>query len=144
MAALSLSAVSVGVYNKLNVAGVTALVSTRIYDLIPRIDPATGRPPAYPLVAYSVRKQEARGMGTGELAECLLRVSVFSTSNTGAEAQAILSAVEVALKDTSLTVSGYRMAGLVVWTQTQPIGEVEINGVKVNEWVTEFLFWLEP
>jgi hypothetical protein len=137
MAALSLSAVSVGVYNKLNVSGVTSLVSTRIYDLIPR-------DPTYPLVAYNVGKTEARGMGTGELAEILLRVSVLSESETGAEAQAILAAVELALKDTSVSVSGYRMAGLVVWTQTVPVGTVEINGKKVNEWVTEFLFWVEP
>lgn len=137
MAALSLSAVSVGVKAKLNVVGVTSLATGGTYDLLPRT-------PTYPCIAYSVRKEEARGLGTGELAECLLRVSVFSTSETGAQAQAILAAVELALKDTSLTVSGYRMAGLVVWTQTQPLGAVEINGVKVSEWVTEFLFWLEP
>jgi hypothetical protein len=137
MAALSLSAVSVGVYNKLNVVGVTALVSTRIFDEFPR-------DPDYPCLAYSVSKREARGMGTGELAEILLRVSVLSKAATGAEAQAILAAVELALKDASVTVSGYRMAGLVVWTQTVPVGTVEINGEKVNEWVTEFLFWLEP
>lgn len=136
MANLSLSAVAVGVYTALNVAGLTALVSTRIYDDLPRN-------PTYPCVAFSVDKVEARGMGTTELPEVTIRVSVFSQSETGAEAQAIVAKVEDLLKDVSLTVSGYAMAGRVVWRQSVPVGVTEINGVKVNEWVVDFTAWLE-
>jgi hypothetical protein len=136
MANLSLSAVSVGVFTALNVAGLTALVSTRIYDDIPRN-------PTYPLVMYSVDETEARGLGTAQLPELDLRVSVFSTSATGAEAQAIVAKVKDLLKDAALTVSGYAMAGRVVWRETVKLGTTEINGVKVNEWAVLFTFWVE-
>ena len=135
MANLSLSAVSVGVYSALNVAGLTSLVSTRIYDDIPAA-------PTYPLVLYSVDEIEARGLGTAELPEIDLRVSVFSTSATGAEAQAIIAKVKDLLKDAALTVTGYVMAGKVVWRETVKLGTTEINGVKVNEWVVLFTCWL--
>jgi hypothetical protein len=134
MANLSLAAVSVGVYTALNVSGLTAL-TPRIYDDIPR-------DPAYPLVLYSVDEVEARGMGTSEMPEIDLRVSVFSTSATGAEAQAIIAKVKDLLKDAALTVSGYTMAGRVVWRETVKLGMTEINGVKVNEWVVLFTLWL--
>jgi len=136
MANLSLSAVSVGVYTALNVSGLTSLVSTRIFDNVPRT-------PDYPCVAYSVDKVEARGMGTTELPEITIRVSVFSKSATGAEAQAIVAKVEDLLKDAALTVSGYRMAGRLVWRESLPLGATEINGEKVNEWVSQFTGWLE-
>jgi hypothetical protein len=135
MANLSLSAVSVGVYSALNVSGLTSLVSTRIYDNIPAA-------PTYPLVMYSVDETEARGMGTAELPEIDLRVSVFSTSGDGAQAQAIIAKVKDLLKDVALTVTGYVMAGRVVWRETVKLGETEINGVKVNEWVVLFTCWL--
>jgi hypothetical protein len=131
---LSLSAVSVGIYTAMNVAGLTALVGTRIYDEIPRT-------PTYPLVLYSVSKAEARGMGTTELPSINLRVSVLSTSDTGAQAQAIVAKVEDLLKDVSLTVAGYAMPALF-WRESLPIGEMEINGEKVNEWVCQFDGWL--
>ena len=136
MANLSLTAVSLGVYTALNVAGVTALVSTRIYDDIPRN-------PVYPLVMYSVSETEARGMGTSELPEIDLRVSVLSKASTGLEAQTILTAVKDVLKDAAITVSGYQMAGRVVWRDTVRLGQTEINGEKVNEWVLLFTLWLE-
>jgi hypothetical protein len=47
------------------------------------------------------------------------------------------------LKDAALTVSGYAMAGRVVWRETVKLGTTEINGVKVNEWVVLFTFWME-
>jgi hypothetical protein len=136
MANLSLSAVSVGIYTALNVAGLTALVSTRIFDQLPRAV-------QYPCVEYTVSKSEARGMGTTELPECTVRVSTFSTSDTGAEAQAIVAKVEDLLKDVSLTVSGYRMAGRVIWRESLDLGVTEVNGVKVREWVSQFTAYLE-
>jgi acetaldehyde dehydrogenase (acetylating) len=94
-------------------------------------------------VAFSVDKVEARGMGTTELPEVTIRVSTFSQSDTGAEAQAIVAKVEDLLKDATLTISGYRMAGKVVWRESVPLGATEINGVKVNEWVSQFTAWIE-
>lgn len=136
MANLSLSAVSVGVFTALNVAGLTALVSTRIYDDIPNA-------PTYPLVLYTVDETERRGMGTTELPEIDLRVTVLSTSEDGAQAQAIIAKVKDLLKDAALTVSGYAMAGRVVWRETVKLGSTEIQGVKVNEWVVLFTLWME-
>ena len=136
MANLSLSAVAVGVYAALNVAGLTALVSTRIYDDLPRN-------PTYPCVVFSVDKDERRGLGTAELPELTVRVSTLSTSETGAEAQAIVAKVEGLLADQSLTVASYQMAGKVVWRNSVALGPTEINGVKVNEWVSQFSLWLE-
>lgn len=136
MANISLSAVSVGIYTALNVAGLTALVSTRIYDQQPP-------KPTYPCVEYTVSKSEARGLGTTELPEVTIRVSTFSKAATGAEAQAIVAKVEDLLKDQSLTVSGYRMAGKVIWRESVDLGVTEINGEKVREWVSQFTAYLE-
>ena len=136
MANLSLSAVSVGVYTALNVAGLMGL-TPRIYDDIPR-------DPVYPLVVYEVDKERTRVQGTSELAMVNLRVSALSKSATLAEAQAICEQVENLLFNATLTVSGYRMAGTVFHADTIKIGQTEINGEKVNEFVALFYFWLEP
>ena len=134
MANLSLSAVAVGIYTALNVAGLTALTGQRIYDELPRNV-------TYPCVLYSVSKTEARGMGTSELPAINIRVSVLSKSETGAQAQAIVAKVEDLLKDVVLTVSGYTMPALI-WRESVELGETEINGEKVNEWVSQFDGWL--
>lgn len=135
MAALSLSAVAVGVYSVLNVAGLTALVSTRIYDEAPRA-------PTYPYVTYSIDEDEGRGMGTAELSECTVRVSTLSTSDTAAQGQAIAAKVKELLKDAAVTVSGYQQGGLMFWRQTVDLGDTLINGVKVHEWVSEFTLYV--
>jgi hypothetical protein len=136
MANLSLSAVSVAVYTALNVAGLTALVSTRIYDShIPRT-------PTYPFVSCSASKNEARGLGVTEMPEITLRVSAFSTSDTAAEVQAIAAKVEDLLKDAALTVAGYTMAGKVVWRDTVEFAPMDINGALAHETVCQFTLWL--
>jgi hypothetical protein len=135
MAALSLSAVAVGVYSALNVAGLTAL-TPRIYDAIPR-------KVTYPCVAYSLDEDEGRGLGTREMSECTLRVSTFSTSETGAEGQAIAAKVKELLKDATLTVSGYQVAGRVFWRSTTDLGFTELYGVMTREWVSEFSIYVE-
>jgi hypothetical protein len=134
---LSLSAVSVGIYTAMNVAGLTALVGTRIYDELPRI-------PTYPCIDYTVSEDDHRGLGSGELNEISIRVSVLSQSETAAEAQAICKKVKELLKDVALTVTGYKMAGLVVWKRTYPVGDTEINGEKVHETIVDFTAWVEP
>lgn len=134
--ALSLSAVSVGVYAALNVAGLTALVGSRIYDELPAA-------PTYPCVAYQVEKDEARGLGTRALDEITLRVSTLSTYADGSEGQAIVAKVEDLLKDVSLTISGHVVAGLTFWRRSVRLPDQEINGVKVHEWVSEFAIYVE-
>lgn len=137
MAALSLSAVAVGVYTALNVSALTTLVGTRIEDHFPRT-------PTYPFVYYAIDKDEARGMGTAELPELTVRVSTFSTSDTMAQGQAIVAAIEGRLTDATLTISGYRMAGKVVWRGSTYLGVVDdVNKVPVHEWVSQFSLWCE-
>jgi hypothetical protein len=131
-----MSAFAVAVFNALNVAGLTALVSTRIYDKLPRN-------PSYPCVEYTLTKDQRRGLGRTELPEMTLRVSVFSTSDTQAEGQAIVAKVEDLLSDATLTITGYRLCGLVVWRESVDLGAVEVNGVKVTEWVVQFTAWVE-
>ena len=138
MAALSLSAVAVGVYAALNVSGLTAL-TPRIYDEVPALPPAE----LYPCVAYTLSEDEARGMGTREMSECTLRVSTFSKSDNDAEGQAIAAKVKELLKDASLTVSGYQMAGRVFWRSTLALGTTVVNAQPVREWVSEFTIYVE-
>lgn len=135
MPALSLSAVAVGIFSALNVSGLTALTGSRIYDETPR-------DPTYPHVTYSIDEDEDRGFGTSEFSELTVRVSTFSTSDTGAEGQAIAAKVKELLKDAAITVSGYQQAGLMFWRQTVDLGDTLINGVKVHEWVAEFTLFV--
>ena len=128
MAPLNQSAVSVGVYTALNVSGLTALVSTRIYDDFPRT-------PTYPFVSFALDETEARGMGTAELSMLTLRVSALSTSETWAEVETIAAKVKELLKDAALTVSGYQTAGKVFWRESLKLPGGVVNGVPVKEMV---------
>lgn len=136
MAYLSLSPVSVGVFNALNVAGLTALVGSRIYDDIPQA-------PTYPCVWFDVSERDARGLGTGALPEIDLRVHVLSTYAGNKEAQAILQKCVELLKDTTLTVTGYTFCGHVFYDETTTVGYVDVNGVKVREVVGYFRCYVQ-
>ena len=134
---LSLGPVSVGVYTALNVSGLTALVSTRIYDDVPQA-------PTYPFVWYEASEpRDVRGMGTGGLPEVELRVHVFSTYQGTSEGQAITKKVIELLKDQLLTVSGYAQAGRVFYDSTQVFADQLIQGVKVREFVAQFRVYVE-
>jgi hypothetical protein len=137
MAYLALGPVSVGVYAKLNVSGLTALVSSRIYDDVPRN-------PTFPLVWYEVQEaQDLRGFGTGGLPEIELRVHVFSAYEGAKEAQSIGQKVIELLRDQALTVSGYTQAGLVFYDRTVLLADQAIEGVKVRELVAMFRIYVE-
>lgn len=136
-ASLSLGPVSVGVYTALNVSGLTALVSSRIYDDVPQN-------PTFPFVWYEADEaRDVRGMGTGGLPEVELRVHVFSTYQGTAEGQAIAKKVIELLKDQALTVSGYAQAGRVFYDSTQVFADQIIQGVKVREFVVQFRVYVE-
>ena len=87
MANLSLSAVAVGVYTALNVAGLTSLCGSRIYDSrIPRN-------PSYPFVSVQLSDENNGPLGTRELVRVDVRVRVHSTSETDAETQTAIDKV---------------------------------------------------
>jgi hypothetical protein len=136
VAYLALGPVSVGVYSALNVAGLTALVGTRIYDDLPQN-------PTYPCVWFEVTERDARGLGTGGLPEIDLRVHAFSTYEGQKEAQQILQKCVELLKDQTLTVAGYTFCGHIVYRDTQSVGYLDVNGVKVRELVGYFTCWVE-
>lgn len=131
MAYLSLSAVSVAVFGTLNVAGLTALVSTRIYDDIPQA-------PTYPFIWYEVRERDVRGFGTGGLPEVLLRVHCFSQYQGAKESQDIIAKVIELLRDQALTITGYEQAGRVFYDDTVPVPTTEIAGKESRELVALF------
>lgn len=131
MAHLALSPVAVAVYGKLNVAGMTALVSTRIYDDVPRA-------PTYPFVWIEVSERDVRGFGTGGLPEVTLRVHAFSTYQGEKEAQSIVQKAIELLRDQSLTITGYEHAGRVFYDETITLRDQAIEGVKVQEVVAIF------
>lgn len=136
MAYLALSPVLVGIYGLLNVAGLQALVSTRIYDDVPQA-------PTFPFVWYEAQERDIRGLGTGGFPEVDLRVHVFSHYAGTREAQSILQVVIQLLRDQVVTVTGYQSAGTIVYDETVDLPLVEINGVKCREMVGLFRLWVE-
>lgn len=137
MAYLSLGPVSVAVYALLNVAGMTALVSSRIYDAVPQA-------PTFPFVFYEVREnRDIRGFGTGGFPEVQLRVHAFSQYEGMKEAQSIIQKAIELLRDQALSVTGYNHAGLIVYDETVPLSDEVINGVACRELVASFTIWVE-
>jgi hypothetical protein len=132
----ALSPVAVGVYSKLNVAALTALVPGGIYDDVPQ-------PAVFPFVLTEVRERETRGFGLGSLLEVELRVHAYSTYQGPKEAQAIIAKVIELLKDQTITVSGYTQGGQVFYDEAVLLPNEEINGVKCYEIVAMFRIYVE-
>ena len=134
---LSLSPVSVGLYAALDVAGLTALVGSRIYDGVPQA-------PVFPFVYYAVQEaREMRGFGTGGMPEVTFDVEVFSQYEGMKEAQTVMQKVIELLRDQPLTVSGYAQAGRVFYDATVASPIDMINGVKVSGVVSRFRTYME-
>ena len=137
MAYLALSPLAAALYGKLNVAGMTALVGTRIYDDIPRS-------PTYPLVWVEVREaRDLRGFGTGGMPETIIRVHALTQYQGEKQGQTIIAKAIELLRDQTLTVSGYEQAGQVFYDETVPLRDQEIEGVKVQEIVALFRTYLK-
>ena len=137
MAYLSLGPVSVALYTALNVAGMNALVGTRIYDAVPQN-------PTFPFLFYEVREsRDVRGFGTGGLPEVELRVHGFSQYEGMKEAQSIIQKAIELLRDQALTVTGYAHAGRVFYDETIPLANEVINGVACQELVALFRIYVE-
>ena len=123
----------------LNVAGLTALVSTRIYDDVPQN-------PTFPFVWYELKERDQRGFGTGGFPEVELRVHAFSSSdlyNGMGEAHSIAAKVIELLRDQAVTVSGYAQAGRIFYDETVPLANQLIAGVKCRELVAMFRLYVE-
>jgi len=121
----------VALYSALNVAGVTALVSTRIYDDVPQ-------PVTFPFLWYEVRETFSGGLGTKPGSalgfwDVDLRVHVFSTYAGWKEAQAILAAAVTALVS-PVSVTGMTMHA-VFHDASVSLPDELINGVKCKELV---------
>jgi len=134
---LSLSPVGIGVYERLNVGSMIALVGDRIYDDVPQA-------PTFPFVWYEVlESQDVRGFGGGGFPEVQLRVHAFSTYEGSSEAQAVARKAIELLRDQELTVTGYAQAGTVFYDQTLTFSDQIIQGVKVREVVAQFRVYVE-
>lgn len=140
MAYLSLDPVADAVLVLLNVAGLTNLVSTRIYDDVPQA-------PTFPFVFYEVQEsRDLRGFGTGGLPEVQLRVHAFSSRddyNGMQQAHEIIQKVIELLRDQALTVTGYTHQGRIVYDETTLLPNEIIAGVKCRELVASFRIWVE-
>lgn len=136
MAYLSLSPVMVGIYNLLNVSGMQALVSTRIYDDVPQT-------PTFPFVWFETSERDQRGFGTGGFPEIELRVHAFSQYEGTKEAQSIIAKVIELLRDQAVSVTGYRQAGAIFYDETVNLPNSDVNGVKCREMVAMFRIYAE-
>ncbi len=137
MAYLSLSPLSAALYTVLHVAGMTALVGSRIYDDVPRN-------PVYPFVWFEVGEpRDARGFGRGGMPEVAIRVHAFTQYQGEKQGQTIIAKAIELLRDVSLTVTGYEQAGQVFYDETVPLRDQEIEGVKVQEIVAVFRTYLK-
>lgn len=136
--ASSMSPIAAGVFNLLNVAAMTALVGTRIYDDVPRV-------PVYPFVwIETLAPRDARGFGTGGMPEVLIRVHAFSTYQGEKEAQRIIGKAVDLLRDQAITATGYEQAGLVFNDEPDiPLQDQAIEGVKVQERVALFRTYMK-
>ncbi len=111
MSYLALDPVSVGVFNALNVAAMTALAPGGVYDLLPQ-------GVTYPCVLYEVNDvAQYGGLGTkpgrGALPEIDLRVHVFTKTGGPRVAQlAMAKAIELLVAPSAISVSGYTVCGL--------------------------------
>ena len=137
MPASASSPVSEAIYAALLAdATLMAALTGGVHDDLPQ-----GR--TYPCLWYEVKERDIRGFGTGGLPEVELRTHVFSTFGGMAEAQACNRLVAAVLKDARITVTGYAQCGHVTYRETVPIGDADLNGVKVKEVVSTFTIWVE-
>jgi hypothetical protein len=67
-----------------------------------------------------------------------------STKGPAKELQGILSAAKNLLEDATLTMSGYRAAGEIVYLDTSEPFPSEIGGQACYEALANFYFWVEP
>lgn len=128
---LSLSPVAAAVYARLNVAGMQALVGTRIHDSRPRAS-------AYPCVWVEVREQKLHMMGPNSVPNVDIWVHAFSKYQGEKECQAICAKAVELLEWQTLTISGYVQAGDLRHHDTAPLQDQAIEGEVVHEMVAQF------
>lgn len=136
MAYLALGSVADAVYTALNVAGLTALVSSRIYDDVPQA-------PTFPFVWYEVHEREIGRMGGGGFPEIELRVHVFSKYEGTTEGHTISKKVIELLRDQTVSITGYNQAGKIFYDETKLLSDEVIAGEKCRELVSFFRVFAE-
>jgi hypothetical protein len=136
-----LSPVTAGVATALTNASLTNLASGPFDTEVPQNT-------AFPYVWFVVREENARGLGTGGLRKLSVRVHAASigsaTKGPAKELQDITGAAVALLEDATLTVSGFRAAGPVFYSDTSEPLPSEIGGQACWESIANFYLWVEP
>jgi hypothetical protein len=141
---LCLSPMSAAVYTRLNVAALTTTLGvTGIFD-----DVKQGTTP--PFIEFFVREaRQLGGLGTepgnGQMPLVELRVHVLSSKTGMKQAQTIMAKAIELLYSSPLSVSGHsvHMNGRPYTLDTVPLFEEIQGGIKVNELVTVFEYYVE-
>ncbi len=129
--------VSEAIYGLLQDSTLQAALGGRLYDDVPQdvILPAA--------LFVIATERDIRGFGTGGLPEIEFRTHVFSQAFNQAEAQGLNQQIVALLKDAAISPTGYAQCGRIVYRETIPIPESQLNGVKVHEIVSNFTVWVE-
>lgn len=99
---------------------------------------------ARPCTLFSLASEtDMRGLGTGNLPQCEIRIYTFSEIGSLTEAQAINQQIVSLLKDASITVTGFAQAGTIVYRSTNTFPDSLLNGLKVHEVVSSYTLWVE-
>lgn len=99
---------------------------------------------ARPCTLFSLASEkDVRGLGTGNLPECELRVYTYSEIGSLVEAQEINRQIVNLLKDQVITATGFSPCGTIVYRETNTFPDSELNGLKVHEVVSTFTLWVE-
>lgn len=114
-----------------------AALGGRLYDSLPQDTPR-------PCSTFHLGKQNVGGMGAARGPfELTLRIYTFSDLGSLSEAQTIDGIIQNLLADATITPTGFKQAGTIVYEQTLTFDDSELNGVKVHEVVSEFTLWVE-
>ncbi len=126
-----------GVNGLLQDATLQAALGGRIGDSLPE---DVERPCALFSLATET---DMRGLGTGNLPECELRVYTYSEIGSLVQAQEINRQIVALLKDQVITATGFAACGTIVYRETNTFPDSELNGIRVHEVVSTFTIWVE-
>jgi len=131
-----LGPVSVGLFTLLNVTSLKGAYPTYAGC----IGGITDNPPAsptFPFLWYELSGHDLSGFGQGlDVTQIELRLHVFSTATTMAEAQRIMREAIRLVKFSAPTVVGYDLPVIGRPLDEIPLPFEELNGIKVRELVT--------
>lgn len=133
----SAAPVAEALYGVLQDAALQSALGGRLYQDLPQNVPQ-------PCAFFEIFDEtDRRGFGPGGLPEIDLRTHVYTAKGNLSEAHAINLQIVALLKDAAITVTGYAQCGLIVYHNSMPVPDGELNGVKVHEVVSFFTIWCE-